>query len=125
MRKNELIKLLTHIKGNPEVMLWNGYVGDYMKISKDLVSSTLVKQSSDFVRDHVNMEHLRDGKPPITEEELKRCMKAHYSDWEMPNEFVLESEMDRWYGKARKTIIVMQSETRGKTSWDRSGSIDY
>ena len=32
MRKNQLIKLLQEIKGNPEVMVWNGFVDDYMPI---------------------------------------------------------------------------------------------
>jgi len=32
MRKNDLIKLPNQIEGNPEVVLWNGYVGDYTNI---------------------------------------------------------------------------------------------
>ena len=42
MRKNDLIKMLKEIKGNPEVVLWNGMVGDWMPVGK-LSESYLTK----------------------------------------------------------------------------------
>ncbi|AXC39087.1 UNVERIFIED_ORG: hypothetical protein [Escherichia phage CMSTMSU] len=32
--KNDLIKMLQEIDGNPEIVIWNGYVDDYMNIEK-------------------------------------------------------------------------------------------
>ena len=32
MKKNELIAKLQAIKGNPDIVLWNGTVGDYQYI---------------------------------------------------------------------------------------------
>lgn len=44
MRKNDLIAKLQNIKGNPEVVLWNGFVGDYQHLAEptegDLVKKT-------------------------------------------------------------------------------------
>lgn len=36
MRKNDLIKMLESIKGNPEIMFWNGIVGDVVPISSKM-----------------------------------------------------------------------------------------
>ena len=47
MKKNDLIKLLNTIEGNPDVVLWNGFVGDYQDISKELVKDDLLKISLD------------------------------------------------------------------------------
>jgi len=30
MRKNKLIELLQSIKGNPEIVIWDGRIGDYL-----------------------------------------------------------------------------------------------
>ena len=45
MRKNDLIKLLQAIEGNPDIVLWNGIVGDYQNISTKLVEGELYKQT--------------------------------------------------------------------------------
>lgn len=34
MRKNQLIELLQQLKGNPEIVVWNGLVGDIMPIAE-------------------------------------------------------------------------------------------
>jgi len=48
MCKNDLIKLLQTIEGNTDIVLWNGFVGDYQDISKELVKGELVKISLDW-----------------------------------------------------------------------------
>ena len=47
MKKNKLIELLLSIEGNPDVVIWNGYVGDWMDI-KALEKSELVKMTRDY-----------------------------------------------------------------------------
>jgi hypothetical protein len=49
MRKNDLIKLLQEIDGNPEVSLWNGFVGDWMPISKEIEVIELVKNEKNLL----------------------------------------------------------------------------
>ena len=46
MRKNDLIKLLSDINGNLEIVLWNGYTQDFMKVDR-LVESDLVKMTKE------------------------------------------------------------------------------
>jgi len=47
MRKNDLIKILENVKGNPEIMLWNGHIHDVMPISKELDTCYLSKYPYD------------------------------------------------------------------------------
>ena len=60
MKKNKLIELLQAVEGNPEILLWNGYVGDYMDIDKELAERSLVKMT--FLRyiETIWMERLRE-----------------------------------------------------------------
>ena len=55
MRKNDLIKLLQTIEGNPEIVLWNGFVGDYQNISPKLVEGDLVKKTLEYYLEHNRM----------------------------------------------------------------------
>jgi hypothetical protein len=48
VRKNQLIDPLQSIKGNPEVMVWNGLVDDYMPLG-GVDTNTLYKQSIEFI----------------------------------------------------------------------------
>lgn len=125
MKKSELIKLLTDIKGNPEITLWNGYVGDWMPIDKTLVELELVKESSEHIRRSINNERFCDGLSPISDAELLKNIKNNHSAWILPNEFVPEDEMNEWYGKSRKKILVLQPKLRGKSVFDRNGNIEY
>ena len=61
MKKNDLIKLLNTIEGNPDVALWNGFVGDYQDISKELVKGDLVKMSLDWYLEMCRIERCIDA----------------------------------------------------------------
>lgn len=127
MRKNDLIKLLENIKGNPEVALWNGHVEDYMHIG-NLVEVPLVKKSYDFyvemvqIQDQVNRKDwdykLSDNKLG----ELKNSYKR-YVDWQMDGYVTQEDIKEKRYTKKR--LVLLEPKTRGKSSFDRSGSISY
>ena len=62
MKKNDLIKLLNSIEGNPDIVLWNGFVRDYQDISKELVKGDLVKISLDWYLETCRMERCRKEK---------------------------------------------------------------
>lgn len=112
MRKNELINILSQIKGNPEIVIWNGFVGDYHKISKELVPVELVKHS----REHLSL-YCDDP------EKLDHLYKTE--EWELPNSFVPEEEYARWYGNRKKTVYVLNGKLRGKKYLDRLGTMEY
>ena len=72
MKKNELIAKLQAIKGNPEIVLWNGTVGDYQHIGS-LVEGDLVKQTLHDYIERCRMEKCRDEKDwkvQLTEDEI-------------------------------------------------------
>lgn len=120
MRKNDLIKLLQDIKGNPEVVIWNGFVDDYHHIDAEVTPLTLVKETREFVEWSITAE--QHGVPP-TKAELDDAMT--YRKWEEPNPYVKPEEFERWYGKKKKVLYVLQGKRRGKQSWDRMGTLEY
>lgn len=74
MRKNDLIKQLQEIKGNPEVALRNGFVSDYMHIDKPF-ESDLVKMTKEYwIRTVLNEECItrKDWSYQLPEHEVKR-----------------------------------------------------
>ena len=73
MRKDKLIKLLQDIPGNPDVVIWNGLVGDWMDVG-ELVPTQLVKESREFVSNALLAE---DGlkRQDLTDEQIQQHTK--------------------------------------------------
>jgi hypothetical protein len=127
LRKNDLIKLLQGIKGNPEVMLWNGYAGDYQHI-KGLQYSELTKQTKEGYLERIRLGRcidLKDWNFQFSSEELKELEESYkkYIEWEY-NEFVTEEDVKEGRYKV-KNVWYITSKTRGKTSFDRYQSLEY
>lgn len=60
MKKNTLIKMLQDIKGNPDIFLWNGIVGDYQDI-KTISEFDLLKRTFEDYVSRLECEEIRDG----------------------------------------------------------------
>ena len=124
MRKNELIKLLQGIEGNPEVRLWNPYVEDYNPIL-DVQVDTLYKESASFIFECLKAEiYQREKRWELTSNEVEllefQAKQIHKErEYGLPNEYVTEEEKDRWYQKRTKSIIVLSPKKVGKTSYGR------
>lgn len=119
MRKNDLIKMLNEIEGNPEVVLWNGQVGDWMHIDKPKVFKFNRLKKSFKIR-CINKENYRDNLPDLTEEEIKKVK---------PDEFDI-GEGNRWNilkdeNFEHRNRIVLQGKLRGIKTFDRLGNIEY
>lgn len=119
--------MLQGVKGNPEVLLWNGVVGDYMHIDKP-VEGDLVKIDKDYFLETCRLAECRelgDWNHQLSPEEIKDCEKS-YKDchgWE-DNQFVTEEDIkERHYRKKR--VLYLQPKLRGVTTHDRLGSISY
>ena len=123
MRKNDLIALLEQFPGNPEVVVWNGFVDDWQDIEKQPDVVELVKHRREFLESGINHQHSEMGLPPITAEELDARMKRE--EWDLPNRFVEPQKMKEWYGSRRKKLVVLSCKPRGKSTFDRTGTIDY
>ncbi len=127
MRKNTLIKILQEIEGNPEIDLWNGYVQDYMKIG-DIVPIHLFKMTLKYYLEVCRLEACRDRKDwdyqhsPERLEYLKNTYKR-VVDWE-DNEYITEDDVKS--GRyTTKRVFAISPKLRGKTAWDRLGSVKY
>lgn len=131
MRKNQLIELLQNIKGNPEVMVWNGLVDDYMPLG-EVGSDELYKQSLDFIYKNLvygykERNNSFDEPPADVQESLKEKATTLFKKetYELPNMFLDSDQFHEWYGKNKKTIITLNPKPTGKTSVGRSGNLTY
>ena len=131
MRRNQLIELLQEIKGNPEVMVWNGLVDDYMSLGS-VDTNTLYKQSADFI--YKNLVYNFQGrnnsfdKPPVEiQEKFREKATALFKKetYELPNMFLDQDQFSDWYGNNKKAIISLNPKPTGKVSEGRSCNITY
>jgi hypothetical protein len=130
MKKNQLIEQLQKIKGNPEIKMWNGLVEDWMNIQ--LCEQEFVKESEDFIRWNIEMAWKeRNQKLEIPEEaqiRIEEVIKERLKDrqWELPNQYLQTKEdEERWYGKNKKKLVLINGKTRGKSIEDRLGKVHY
>lgn len=131
MRKNQLIELLQGIKGNPEVMVWNGLVDDYMSLGS-VDTNTLYKQSIDFIYKHLIYDHQERNNSfdkPLVEIQEKLREKATLlfkkETYELPNMYLDQDQFSDWYGNNKKVIVSLNPKPTGKVSEGRSCNITY
>lgn len=127
MKKNDLIQLLNGIKGNPDIILWNGMVGDYMNI-KGLKEGDLVKQSFAHYENMRELDLCRKAKSfdhkPTPEESSQ--IKGDYRrviSWETNPYATLEDIKTKRYLKKR--VVYIEAALRGVKTFDRTGSLEY
>ena len=127
MRKNDLIKLLSDIDGNPEIVLWNGYTQDFMKVDR-LVESDLVKMTKLHFLEMLRLEKcvdVKDWSAQLTDEETNHgleCYRKNY-EWEV-NEYVTTDDIQSKRYQ-RKRVVYINAKLRGKTMFDRLGEVRY
>lgn len=127
MRKNTLIEKLQALEGNPQVVLWNGFVHDYVDIG-DMVTFPLYKMSLSHYIEVCRLEHCRDisdWSHQHSEERLEYLKRKYKEvvDWE-DNPYVTDEDLKS--GKyTLKTVFVIDAKTKGKKAWDRLGGISY
>jgi hypothetical protein len=128
MRKSELIKLLSEIKGNPEVVLWNGFVSDYQHVSPNFIEAGLVKQTFEGYLENCRLEKCVEHRnfdfqfEPADVDELKEQYK-NVVDW-TDNGFVSEEDIKQKRYK-KKRVVYIQAELRGVSTFDWSGTVYY
>lgn len=133
MKKNKLIELLNSIEGNPEIVIWNGYAEDYMHIDPSIEPLVLVKESAEFIFTCIRAEYCNKHRtveiPESKISELKQKAEELHKqrDWDSPNQFVTEEEMESWYGSKRRKFFMLSPKLRNKTSYgmDRASDVNY
>lgn len=129
MRKNELIALLNSIKGNPEIVMWNGYVEDYQPIGS-AEEYTLYKEQKSHIAECVLLRKMRDADifdcVTLSEQDLALVDRLDKErQWEFPNQFFTEEEVKRVYGNRKKRVVMLNAKRRNKSTFDRLGGIHY
>ena len=126
MTKNQLLDLLNAIPGDPEIVVWNGYVGDWMSLEDTLTESALVRETPEFVKSSLIAEAWSHDHLPassVTDEDVESAME--YRHWELPNPHVKPADLEKWYGTERQPIVILNPKPRGITTFDRIGDISY
>lgn len=123
MKKEQLILLLQTIEGNPDILIWNSLVSDYMDICPKLIDTELVKESKQHFLKCVELENYRLGRTSASKDELDRLYKNR--EWDFPNPYFAEDELKDYCGRNRKKVVLINVMNRGKLSFDRNGSIRY
>jgi hypothetical protein len=119
MRKNDLIKMLTELEGNPEVVLWNGMVGDYMHIDSKFIEGSLVRMTFENYMKQCQFEegrHQNNMNFQFTPEEVKELKNSYkrYVDWE-DDAYVTDKDIaEKRYSSKR--VVYINSKPRGITS---------
>lgn len=129
MKKSKLIELLNNIDGDPEIKLWNGYVGDYMDLG-DVIPSDIVKMRFEFFLEMCRLEHCMDTGADrktytFTHDEIVELRKNYKDNYEWEhNEYVTEEDI-KAKKYSRKRVMILNAKTRGKTTFDRIGQLSY
>lgn len=128
MKKSKLIELLNAIDGDPDIKLWNGMVGDWMDIDKELVQADLVKQTFEHYVEMCRLDRCyskKDWNIKLSDEEIAELRQSYkqYIDWEC-NEFI-DAEDVKQKRYRRKNIFYINAKRRGVNTFDRLGSLEY
>ena len=128
MKKNDLIKLLQSIEGNPELLLWNGTVGDWQDVSNKLSPGDLVRMTKKYWLDTCEREDQRDRKDwtyKMPEEEVQELSKKYSKvcKWE-ENRWVTQDDIDNKRYSLKKVLYV-EPKRRNETSYGRGGDVEY
>ena len=126
MRKNKLIQLLQAIKGNPDIKLWNGSVGDWMDIDR-LQEGYLYKNTLAHYLESCRIEScidIKDWEYQQSPEEISKLTQYHKTLQWNHSEFI-ECHPDAQKHYTKKKVIFLAPKPRGVKTWDRLGDIYY
>lgn len=127
MRKNDLIAKLQQIKGNPEVMLWNGFVSDFVPFGT-ISEQDLVKITWEHYLDMCRIEDClkrKDFDFKHSEEDIVRLKQSYkqHCNWEY-NEFIYKDDIEQKRYKSKR-IVSIEVKVTGKQAFNRLGTICY
>lgn len=126
MRKEKLIELLQNIPGNPNILLWNGFVNDWTDIDKELVPVQMGKETVEFLYNAILREKLELGVAPS--EELSKLAMARAKELhkkrpsDVLNPYVDDEDVKKWYGNSVRTAYFINAKSRNKSTFGFGGS---
>src|SRR5574343_510091 len=125
MKKNELIKYLNEIDGNPEIIFYNGFVDDWQHIDAPYKTLLVKDVFNDEYRKLINHDRLKNNRECITDDEFNIVLKNinNSQQWQFPNGY---SYTDFSFKTLKeKSVIVLEAKPINKTKSDRFGNMSY
>ena len=124
MKKSKLLALLNGIDGDPDILLWNGFVNDWQDIDTKPVFDTLSKPTFNHIKRMVEIERalkLNVHTYKLTEDDIAE-LKSKYAStckWDI-NDYSNSNQYKR------KKVVFLNAKLRNTTIIDRvNGSIGY
>mgnify|MGYP004625076555 CR=1 FL=1 len=112
--------------------MWNGFVGDYQKVSPNVEETLLFKECADSIFKNLVFEEMKNRKsfdelPEDIMIKLKEEAKEYASkrEWDLRNPYFDNEAAKRVYGKNKKKVVILELKNRGKESFDRLGTFSY
>ena len=124
MKKSKLLALLNGIDGDPDILLWNGFVNDWQDIDTKPVFDTLSKPTFNHIKRMVEIERalkLNVHTYKLAEDDIAELKSKYGStyNWEI-NEYANTNQYKR------KKVVFLNAKLRNTTIIDRvNGSIGY
>ncbi len=128
MKKSKLIEILNNIDGNPEIKLWNGFVGDWVDIEKTLVPVDLFKMTETYYIESCRLEKCRDLNDwsyQFSAEDIASLKVSYKTNCSLEiNNYVTQEDISK-KRYVKTTVLMIESKTKGVKTWDRIGDIIY
>lgn len=122
MKKSKLLALLNSIDGDPDILLWNGFVNDWQDIDTTPVFDTLSKPTFNHIKRMVEIERAlerNDHTYKLPDDDIA-ALKSKYPvqcNWEI-NDYVSDAQVkDKHY--KRKTVVFLNAKSRNTSILDR------
>ena len=128
MKKNDLIKLLQGIEGNPDLLLWNGTVGDWQDIENNLTSGTLVKETLNHYLEACLKHYRHNTQDPVyklSDEKVRELTKRYKNVCKWENDpWVAQEDINSRRYSLKKDVLYLEPKSRCETNLDRYGCAD-
>jgi uncharacterized membrane protein YcaP (DUF421 family) len=111
MRKNDIRKILDSIEGNPEILIYNGFVDDWMSIAS-IRETTLVKTKKETLKYIIEFQQGSE----ISDEYCDKRYKKE--QWKLQKYETAPHEKT-------KTVYMIEAKNRDITTYDGCGTLSY
>jgi hypothetical protein len=116
MKKSKLIKQLNAMRGDPDILVWNAHLSDYVDIENKLTHSYLVRMTFEWYCKSLEYDRVvekQDTDYRIPESELPELQKAYdeQTGWGVNELITYRDVTARKYH--RKYVLFMKTKGRG------------
>lgn len=125
MKASQLKKLLESIPDDQDILVWNGFVGDWQDIG-NIQETTLHRQSFENYKQYWMFETGLKSDAEMSPEDFETCKEQYnrYAKHWAFEEFVTDEDVTKGNYEEKK-IMLIEPQSRGISTFDRNGDIEY